>query len=98
MQDVTPNVVVENPAVRRWAQIILSSVGIILSSIMVLDNSTPAFDVSAWTTPAFALYGFLAATFGLAVITPNIPRHNGESVTVVKEVVVEEVTADGARG
>lgn len=74
MDDKTPNVVVENPTVRRWAQLILSIVGLVLSSALVLDLQIPGADWSAWINPAWALYGFLAATFGLAVITPNIPK------------------------
>lgn len=95
---LTPNVVVENPKVRRYAQLVLSVVGLVLSSAMVLDNSIPGADWSVWTTPAFALYGFLAATFGLAVITPNIPKVEAKvEVTEVVEVV-EVVETDGARG
>lgn len=74
MDDITPNVVVENPTVRRWAQLILSIAGLVLSSALVLDSQMPTVDWSTWINPAWALYGFLAATFGLAVITPNIPR------------------------
>ena len=74
MDDKTPNVVVENPTVRRWAQLILSIAGLVLSSALVLDSQMPGVDWSTWINPAWALYGFLAATFGLAVITPNIPK------------------------
>ena len=97
---ITPNVVVQNPVVRRWAQIILSTVGLILSSAMVLDNSIPGSDWSAWTNPAFALYGFLAATFGLAIITPNIPTQSTPSHTeeVIETIVVKETTPEGPRG
>lgn len=72
-ESYTPNVVVANPKVRKIAQMVLSVVGIMLSSLLVLDGNIPAVDWSAWLSPAFALYGFLAATFGLAVISPNIP-------------------------
>jgi hypothetical protein len=101
---ITPNVVVQNPMVRRWAQIILSIVGLTLSSIMVLDNSIPSADWSAFTVPAFALYGFLAATFGIAVITPNIPTNGHVSRTeeVVETIVVKPAPVvqedEGPRG
>lgn len=101
---ITPNVVVQNPKVRRWAQIILSIVGLTLSSIMVLDNSIPGADWSVFTVPAFALYGFLAATFGIAVITPNIPTNgNIQSVEEVVETIVVKPAPviqedDGPRG
>ena len=74
MDNQTPNVVVENPTVRRIAQLILSIAGLVLSSALVLDSQIPGADWSTWINPAWALYGFLAATFGLAVITPNIPK------------------------
>lgn len=88
MNDFTPNVVVTNPKVRKIAQLVLSITGIILSSALVLDGNIPTLDWSTWLSPAFALYGFLAATFGLAVISPNIP-------TVQKEVTYEH---EGAKG
>lgn len=72
--NLTPNVVIENPHVRKVANLVLSVVGLVLSSVMVLDGSIAGADWSAYTTPAFALYGFLAATFGLAIISPNIPK------------------------
>ena len=98
MADLTPNVVVENPTVRRWAQVILSVVGIVLSSALVLDSQMPDVDWSSWINPSYALYGFLAATFGLAVISPNIPRHSAPEVKPTETVVVQEVTADSYRG
>jgi len=72
----TPNVVIENPHVRKIANMTLSVVGLVLSSAMVLDASIQTVDWSAYTSPAFALYGFLAATFGLAIISPNIPKQD----------------------
>lgn len=70
----TPNVVVANPRVRRVATIVLGCAGLALGSVMIADGSSPDFDVTAITTPAFAVYTFLSGAFGLAVITPNIPR------------------------
>ena len=101
-ESVTPNVVVTNPKVRKIAQLVLSIVGLVLSSALVLDSQIATVDWSAWLNPSWALYGFLAATFGLAVITPNIPG-NGESKVIEPEtVVVREVigahTPEGAKG
>jgi hypothetical protein len=90
MQDLTPNVVVENPTVRRWAQLILSIVGLVLSSALVLDSQIATVDWSVWLNPAWALYGFLAATFGLAIISPNIPKGHKETEKVSVEIVDEE--------
>jgi hypothetical protein len=94
MSDLTPNVVVENPTVRKYMQIILSVVGLVLSSALVLDSQMPGVDWSSWINPSYALYGFLAATYGLAVISPNIPKHHVEKPVVV----IQEVTEDGPRG
>jgi hypothetical protein len=94
MENLTPNVVVENPTVRRTAQLVLSIAGLVLSSALVLDSQIPGVDWSAWINPAWALYGFLAATFGLAVITPNIPRTEKTATTQSAQVTVDE----GARG
>jgi len=90
-ESVTPNVVVSNPKVRKMAQMVLSVVGIVLSSLLVLDGNIPAADWSAWLSPAFALYGFLAATFGLSVISPNIPSNVKDSVVEPETIVVREV-------
>jgi hypothetical protein len=90
MDNLTPNVVVENPTVRRTAQLLLSIAGLVLSSALVLDSQIPGVDWSAWINPAWALYGFLAATFGLAVITPNIPKVNKPLKTQSARVTAEE--------
>lgn len=97
MSDLTPNVVVENPTVRKYMQIILSIAGLVLSSALVLDSQIPGADWSAWLNPAYALYGFLAATYGLAVISPNIPKSHTPT-KVVEAVVVEEISETGPRG
>lgn len=73
MSDNTPNVVVENPNVRRAANIFLGIVGLIVGTAVVVDASTPAFDISAITIPVTVGYAYLAGVFGLAVTAPNIP-------------------------
>lgn len=98
MSDLTPNVVVENPVVRKWAQLILSIVGLVLSSALVLDSQMPDVDWSFWINPSYALYGFLAATFGLAVISPNIPKHSSSKTEISETVVVQVVDENGPRG
>ena len=70
----TPNVVVENPNIRRAANIVLGVVGLVVGTAVVVDASTPAFDISAITTPVFTGYAYLASLFGLAVTLPNIPK------------------------
>ena len=70
---VTPNVVVANPRVRKVAGIVLGVVGVALGTAVVVDGATPAFDISAITTPVTAGYLYLSSLFGLAVTVPNIP-------------------------
>lgn len=69
----TPNVVVESPAVRRIANIVLGIAGLALGAVMTADALSANIDLNEWTVPAFGVYGFLAGAFGLAVTTPNIP-------------------------
>lgn len=70
----TPNVVVQNPRVRFVAGIVLGVASLVVSSAVVVDVTSPAFDLSAVTTPASALVLFLGGVFGLGVTTPNVPR------------------------
>lgn len=70
----TPNVVVQNPDVRRVAVITLGVIGVVLGTVVTVDNSTPAFDISEITTPIFQGYAYLSSLFGFAVTLPNIPR------------------------
>lgn len=70
----TPNVVVQNPSVRKGANIVLGIAGIVIGAAVVFDAAAPAVDIAEITTPAAAVYGFLAGVFGLAVTTPNVPK------------------------
>lgn len=70
----TPNVVVQNPTVRRVASIVLGVVGIVLGTAIVVDGATPAFDITALTGPVSAAYLYLGSLFGLAVTVPNTPK------------------------
>lgn len=73
--NLTPNVVVQNPSVRKVAGIVLGTALIVFPALIVLDVNAPGLDFSAWTTPGMAVTSFLAGVFGLAVTTPNVPRH-----------------------
>lgn len=69
----TPNVVLKSPRVRKIANIVLGTAGLLLGATMTADAASPAIDWSAFTLPAFAVYSFMAGAFGLAVTTPNVP-------------------------
>ncbi|MDR7113875.1 hypothetical protein J2X03_003777 [Microbacterium trichothecenolyticum] len=70
----TPNLVVSSPKVRKIANIALGVVGLAVGTAVVVDASSPAFDITAWTTPITAGYAYLASAFGLVVTVPNIPK------------------------
>lgn len=70
----TPNVVVSNPNTRRIVTTTLGAFGIILGAVVTADLVAPEFDLSAFTTPATAVYAFLAGVFGVGVIRPNTPK------------------------
>jgi len=76
----TPNVVVQNPSVRKAANVVLGVLGIAVGTAVVVDAATPAFDITAITTPVTVGYAYLASVFGLAVTLPNIPAGNGKHV------------------
>ena len=70
----TPNVVISNPKVRKGINIALWSAGVILGTVIVVDGSTPAFELSQVTGPISAGLLYLGSAFGFAVTLPNIPR------------------------
>lgn len=69
----TPNVVVQNPKVRKVANVILGIALIVFPAAAVLDGASADLDFSQWLIPATAVTSFLAGIFGLAVTTPNVP-------------------------
>lgn len=73
-QGATPNVVIRNPKVRKALNSVLAGIGITLAVVMGVDGVTEAFDLTAYTYPAFVGYGILAGAFGIAVVNANIPR------------------------
>lgn len=70
----TPNVVIENPAVRRIARTILDTIGAALVITMAVDASTEAFNLIEYTTPVLAGWGAARSVFGLLVDNPNTPK------------------------
>jgi hypothetical protein len=71
----TPNTgLVQDPAKRRVLQQTLGVIGAVLGTIIIVDASTPAFDLTAITTPAAAGYAYVTALFGFGSTVPNIPK------------------------
>ena len=71
---ITPNKVIANPNERKAINNTLAVIGLVLGTIMVVDISSPAFDLSAWTEPIFVGFAYVASAFGLAVTRPNYPK------------------------
>ena len=71
----TPNAgLVKDPNKREVLNNVIAAVGLVLGTAMVVDIASPAFDLSAWTEPAFVGYAYVAAFFGIAVTRPNYPK------------------------
>ena len=70
----TPNVVVQNPKVRKAAGWVIGVALIVFPAAIVLDANAPEIDFSTWTTPAMAVTSFLAGLFSIGVTVPNVPK------------------------
>ncbi|GAA4774748.1 hypothetical protein [Microbacterium gilvum] len=70
----TPNVVIENPKVRKIARTVLDTIGAALVVTMAVDAATDAFNLLAVTTPTLAGWGAARAVFGLTVDNSNTPK------------------------
>lgn len=70
----TPNVVIQNPRVRKVAQWVIGVAAIIVPAAMVLDAASPELDWTVWTVPGMAVTSFLAGVWGVAVAAPNVPK------------------------
>lgn len=79
--DVTPNVVLANPAVRKALGWIVGVAAILVPLLSIVDANSDAFDISGFTDPATAGTSFLAGLLGLVVTVPNIPSKEKAIVT-----------------
>lgn len=70
----TPNVVIENPAVRKGVRTVIDAVGAVAFVAQVADVASPAFDISAYTIPVLAAYAAARVVFGFVVDNPNTPK------------------------
>ena len=76
----TPNVVVQNPTVRRVAQWVIGVAALLLPTLDIIQAET-ALDFSTWLPAATGVSSFLAGAFGLAVVVPNIPSKRNEEAS-----------------
>jgi hypothetical protein len=82
----TPNVVVQNPTVRKAVNIVLGVAALALPIVAIIDAGVDAFDVSQFTNITTAITLFVAGAFGLGVTLPNIPANvPKETVLIVPE-------------
>jgi len=70
----TPNVIVENPKVRKVINYVLHVGGALTAAVAAADTSSDAFDATAWTIPVGAVILTLSSLLGLGVTIPNIPK------------------------
>lgn len=75
--DNTPNVRIENSDSRRTITKIVTALAAILGTVIVVDISSPAFDLRAWTDPITAGFLYVTGVYGIVVTLPNIPKRQG---------------------
>lgn len=80
----TPNVVVQNPTVRKVAQWVIGLAALLLPTLAIVQAET-VLDFSTWLPAATGVTSFLAGAFGLAVVVPNIPSKKSEEEAVEDE-------------
>ena len=70
----TPNIVIENPKVRRVLRTVLDSLGGLVFILAAVDTASMDFDASGFTYPALAGYSVARVVFGFAVDNTNTPK------------------------
>lgn len=69
----TPNVVIENPLVRKVLRTILDTIGGLTFIASAVDVASPEIEIGAYTGPILAGYAVARVVFGFAVDNPNTP-------------------------
>lgn len=70
----TPNVVIENPRIRKVLSTTLGVAAVLIGAVATVDAASPDFDWTAYTGPAAVGIAFLIGGFNLAVVNANIPK------------------------
>ena len=70
----TPNVVIENPQVRKIVRTVLDSIGGLTFIAAAVDVASPDIDIYSITGPILAGYAVARVVFGFAVDNPNTPK------------------------
>lgn len=71
----TPNVVIENPKIRKGIRTALDCIGGAAVIVQAADAVSPAFDLGAVTVPVLAAYATARVVFGFVVDNTNTPRN-----------------------
>jgi hypothetical protein len=70
----TPNVVVDNPIVRKVAGNVLAVASLVLAIAVLVDGAIGELDYGFVTGPAAVIITGLFGIFQLAVTSPNVPK------------------------
>jgi hypothetical protein len=70
----TPNVVVENPIVRKVVGNSLAVASVLLSIAVLVDGAVADLDYGNVTGPAAVIIAGLFGIFQLGVTSPNVPK------------------------
>lgn len=70
----TPNVVIENPKIRKVLRTCIDVVGGVTFIAGAVDLASADLDFAAWTIPVMAGYTAARVVFGFAVDNTNTPR------------------------
>lgn len=69
----TPNVTIENPAVRKGIRSVVDGIGAAIFVVGAVDAASAGFDLAWLLVPAGAAYIAIRAVFGFAVDNRNTP-------------------------
>jgi hypothetical protein len=89
---ITPNVVVADPRVRKVVNIVLGVSALVLPIAGMIDRGVTEFNFDPWLMIAGEINLFLVGVFNLGVINPNIP-----SATFDRKVE-RQMRAEGMNG
>lgn len=73
----TPNIVIDNPKVRKIVRTVLDSIGGLAVIAQAADAVSPAFDLTPITVPVLAAYATARVVFGFVVDNANTPSSKG---------------------
>jgi hypothetical protein len=70
----TPNVIVQNPVVRKVVGNVLAGATLVLAIATLVDGAITSIDYGEITGPAAVIVGGLFGIFQLGVTSPNVPK------------------------